>query len=155
VTGGRQAGDVGHLAAGDEPDGAAARQAQQLAHPAGRDRLGDREGRRRDGAAGVLVPGRDQPIGGDGDGQRAADDEAEVAWAGGGRQAGLGVGGKVRDDGARVLAGVGQGALQPRAQILQGDGRAHGPLGEAVEELVGEPGGIVEHVVARVHVTEA
>ena len=49
VAGRRQAGEVRHLAAGDEADAAARGQPEQLAHPAGRDLLGDRQrrGRRR------------------------------------------------------------------------------------------------------------
>jgi hypothetical protein len=84
-----QAGEVRHLASGDEADAAAGRQPEQLAHPPGGHLLGDRERRGGRVAAGVLIPGGGQPVGGDRDRQGAADDEAEIARAGRGDQPGL------------------------------------------------------------------
>ena len=74
-----KAGDVRHLAAGHEGERRLRRQAEQLEHPAPRDRLERRRRRGRLGKAGVLVPGGDEPVGRERGGQRAADHEPEVA----------------------------------------------------------------------------
>jgi cobalt-zinc-cadmium efflux system protein len=75
----REAGDVGHLPARDEPDARALGQAEQVLQPLGDDRLDRSHGGRRDGAERVLVPRRRQPVGGQRRRQRAAGHEAEVA----------------------------------------------------------------------------
>ena len=74
----REAGDVRHLAAGDERERRVRGQPEELDHPAARERL-ERGGRgRRLREPGVLVPRRHEPVGRDRCGQRAADHEAEV-----------------------------------------------------------------------------
>ena len=91
VTGGGQRRDVRHLAAGDEGIRRLLRQAEQVLQPVGDDLLDDR-GRRRAGVgAGVLIPGRGQPVGGDRDRDPTADDPAEEAAAGAVQQAVPGV----------------------------------------------------------------
>ncbi len=81
VAGGGQGREVGHRGAGHEPDARAGGQAEQLDQPAAGDLLGDRGRRREDVQAGVLVPGRGQPVGAERGRQAAADHEAEVARA--------------------------------------------------------------------------
>ena len=82
VASGREAGEVRHLTAGDEPDPVLRRQAEDLTDPAAGHLLGHRERRCRRVAAGVLVPGREEPIGGNGNRQCPADHEAEIPWSG-------------------------------------------------------------------------
>ena len=77
VAGGGEAGEVGHRAAGDEADGAARRQPEQVEHPRLGDVLDGGVGRGERAQAGVLVPRADQPVGGQRRGVGAADDEAE------------------------------------------------------------------------------
>jgi len=150
-----QARDVRHLTAGHEADSAGGRQPEQLAHPVRRDALGDRERRRHHRAGAVPVPGRRQPVGGDGRGQRAAGDEAEVARSGGGDEAGIGVGGELGDDDPRILTRIGQRPPQPRAQLVAGGRRPDGPLREGGNEVAGEPSGVLEHVIAPIHPLQA
>ena len=150
----REARDVRHLAAGDKTDAARRGHAEELDHPAGRDRLGDDERRRHRHAARVLVPGGGQPVGGHGDRQRAADDEAEVARTGGGDEPRVGVGSEIGDDGERVLPRDRQRPPQAGAQLLDARRRADRPCGEAVDVPARQPGGLVEHVVAGIHVRE-
>ncbi len=146
-----QARDVGHLTAGDEADTAVGGKAEQLADPAGGDGLDDGERRCRDRAAAVLIPGRREPVGGDGGGHGAADHEAEVARAGGGDQPRLGAGGELGDHRPRILPRVTQRARKPLAQLPDGRGGADVAVGEPVDELAPQAGGVGEHVVARVH----
>ena len=75
----RQGRHVRHLAAGHEAGRDAVGQPEQLPQPLERDLLDDAGTRRRSDQAGVLIPGRREPVGGDGSRQRAADDEAEEA----------------------------------------------------------------------------
>ena len=74
----REAGDVRHLAAGDERERRVRGQPEELDHPAARERLEGGGRGRRLREPGVLVPRRHEPVGRDRCGQRAADDEAEV-----------------------------------------------------------------------------
>ena len=64
VAGGDEANEVAGGGAGDEADGRLVRQAQRFEEPSLRDRLDGRPGRRGDLAVDGLVPGRDQPVGG-------------------------------------------------------------------------------------------
>ena len=74
-----EAGDVGHLATGDECERRALRQPEQRRQPASRDLLdGGRRGRRV-GQARVLIPGGSEPVGGDRGRVGAAHHEAEEA----------------------------------------------------------------------------
>ncbi len=95
--------------------------------------------------AGVLVPGRRQPVRPDRDGQRAAGDEAEVARAGARDEPRLGGRRERVDDGDGVRALLGQRAAQP-VRLARG---ADGPLGQRREprrrQLGGAPQGGVAH----------
>ncbi len=91
VAGGRQRGHVRHLAARDEGERRVARQPEEVDHPGAGDLLDRRDRRRRAGEAGVLVPRRHHPVGGERDRQRPADHEAEEARRAHRGDAGLGV----------------------------------------------------------------
>ena len=130
----RQRRDVGHLGAGDEARRDVGGKPEQLAHPAG-DGLLRRGGRRRHHVqAGVLVPGRAQPVRGQRDRQRAARDEAEVARPGGGHEPGLGRRGERLEHRHRIRPRGGQRTAEP----VRGAGGPHGALGEAGEVGRGE-----------------
>jgi hypothetical protein len=146
-----EAREVRHLAAGNEVDPAAGGQAEQLAHPAGRDLLDDRQRRGGDVPASVLVPRRCQPVGSHGDRERAADHEAEVARPRGCDQAGLRVASELRDDDASILAVLAQWAGEARAELLDASLRPDRAGRQALDEPVSESHRVVEHLVARVH----
>ena len=83
--------DMRHLATGDECIRGMLRQTEQVFEPAG-DHLFDNRGRRRTGvSAGILIPGRGQPVGGDRHRDRAADYPAEKAPTGAVQQAFFGI----------------------------------------------------------------
>ena len=90
VARGAQAGGVGHLAAGGDGERRGLRQAEELGQPAADDLLGHRGGGRGDVEDRVLIPGRGHPVGRQGRGQRAPEDEAEEARRLAGHQAGVG-----------------------------------------------------------------
>ena len=98
VAGRGEAGDVGHLAAGDHGDRRGRRQVQRLEHPGRGDLLEHRRGRASGEEPGVLIPGGRQEVGRDGGRQRAADDEAVVAGRAGGDDAALGRSQELGDD---------------------------------------------------------
>ena len=82
VPGGGERAEVRHRGAGHERARAAGRQAQGLQQPAQGDLF---EKGRAGGRAiehGILVPGAGEPVGGERDGQGAADDESEEPRAG-------------------------------------------------------------------------
>ena len=81
----RERCEVRHLAAGDESHAGRARKIEELEQPFTRDFLDHRHGRRGDEDPAVLIPGTGQPIGGQRDGERTADDESEVARTGASR----------------------------------------------------------------------
>ncbi len=83
MTGSGEAGEVGHLAAGDEAEAHGGGQAGELAQPGAGDLLDDRDQGGQHVDAAVLIPCGDEPVGGECGGKSASDDEAEVAWAGG------------------------------------------------------------------------
>ena len=93
----------------------------------------DGGGRRRQGVErSILVPRRDQPVGGQRGGQCAADHEAEVARACGGDQAGLGAGHQRVDDGCRGLRrapadGPPSASRTPAASTRAATGRSSRP----------------------------
>ncbi len=147
VAGGREAGEVGHGRARHEAGRAAGREVEQVEDPLPRDLLDHRRSGRGGVQARVLVPRRREPVGGERRGQRAPDDEAEVARARTGREAGVRAGGERLDDVGRVLAGLRQRAAERGAQ---GRGVRDGtdvPLREAVEVGDREPVGALELVV--------
>jgi hypothetical protein len=97
-----QPGEVGHLGAGDQTHRHPGGQAEQLGQP-GPGHLLDHAGRRAEHVeGGVLVPGRGEPVGGQGRRAGAADHEPEVAAAAGRDHARFGGGGQL----GHHLAGV-------------------------------------------------
>ena len=116
----RQAREVRHLAARDNPHAAIGRQAQQVAHPAGSDLVRDRQRRRRLVDARVLVPRRRQPVGRDRHRQRTPDHEPEVARTGGSHQPRLDVARQVLDHRSRILTFVAQRPGEPGDELGEG-----------------------------------
>ena len=102
----RQRGEVRHLAAGHEAEAAVSGKPEKILKPGADRLLDDGGGGAGDIQAGVLVPRRGQPVGGDGRRQRAADDKAEVARPGHAHRGPATHVGEALDDGARVLAGL-------------------------------------------------
>ena len=139
-----EAGEIRHLPARHEADAGGRRQREQVEQPARRHFLDDRRRRPAGVEAGILVPGRRQPVGGEGRGQAAADDEAEVAGPGAGHQTGLGRGGEVLDDRGGVGARRGERSPQRGAQRGQVGPRPHGAVGKRLQEAAGEAGDAVE-----------
>jgi hypothetical protein len=142
VPGGGQGREVGHRGAGHERAGAVGRQAERLQRPPQRHLLQRRGCRRHHMERAVLIPGRGQPVRGDGDRQRAAVDEAEVATA------------RHRDRGrraeaiellkhlARVAPVLGQGPAEPGQR---GDGGGLGgdaAIGERLAVADAASGGV-------------
>ena len=76
-----ETGGVGHLAARDERERRARRDAEEILEPLARNLLDDRGRRAAHDESSVLIPRRGQPVGGEGGRKRPADDEAEVAAA--------------------------------------------------------------------------
>ncbi len=143
---GGEAGRLGHLAAGGEREGRVVRDAEELLQPAAHDLLDDRGGRAACVQAGVLVPGRGEPVGGESRRHGAADDEAEVAAARNRDDAGSGRFGELLDDCHRIGRSVRQRAAECLTQLVHGDGRPDGPLFERVEEVARELCGSVEEL---------
>ena len=118
VARGCEAGEVGHRRAGHEADRALARQPEQVEHPPPGDLLDRRRGRGQRPQAGVLVPGRGQPVGAQGRRQRAADHHPEEAAG--------------RDRDQPRLARRGQ-----QVDHVRGRGRSVREVAEAADDLVG------------------
>ena len=98
VTCSSEAGEVRHLASGDESDARLARQVENLQHPLRRDFFDHRRNRRRRVDAGILIPRAREPIRRERDGQRAADHESEVARPGAGDRAAFSLRCEIVDD---------------------------------------------------------
>src|SRR5580692_3216136 len=75
MTGSGEAGEVGHLAAGDEAEAHDGGEAGEVAEPGACDLFDDRDERRHDIDAGVLIPCGDEPVGGECGGESASHDE--------------------------------------------------------------------------------
>ena len=115
------------------------RQPEQVGQPAGGDLLDRGRGRAEHEQAGVLVPGRGQPVGGQGGGQAAADHEPEVARPGRGDQPVVGQLGQLGDDLGGVAGAVGQRPAQPGQQLARARPCRHRPLRQA-PHIPGRPG---------------
>ena len=135
-----QAGEVRHLPAGDEADAGRRRQGEEVEEPPGGDLFDHGRGRPAGVEAGILVPRRRQPVGGEGGGQAAANDEAEVARARAGDEAGLGRRRQMLDDGPRLAPPRGQRPAEGAPERGQVRPRPHGTVGKRVQELAGEIG---------------
>ncbi len=154
VAGGGEAGEVGHRGAGGEPDRAFPRQAEQVEQPGPGDLLRRRVRRGHGTHHTVLVPGADQPVGGQGGRFGAADDEAEEAAAGKGGESRLARGGQQVDDLGGRGGAVGQlGAERAHDRVDRGAG------GDRTAGQVRQPAdGVVvclsQRRLARVHTSD-
>src|SRR4051812_27294044 len=119
---GGEAGDVGHLASGDEGEARGGRKAEDVLEPGAGDFFDDGGGGARGMEAGGLVPGAREPVGGEGGGDGAADDPAEEARTGRADDAAFDVADKVADDLGGVDARVGEGTAEAGEQLVAGRG---------------------------------
>ena len=143
--------EVRHLAARDEAEGGVPRETEQLEQPVARDLLDDRRGRAADVQAGVLVPGRGQPVRGERGRDGAADHETEVASRRLGDDAGVGGGRQLRDHRARIGRLRRERRGERLAQLGRRHARVHRTLGERLVEVPGEAGRQVEELTQLVH----
>ncbi len=122
-------GERRRLRSGDEADRGLRRQPEDVEDPAGGDLLDDggRGAHRRQPR--VLVPGRGQPVRGEGGRRRAADDEAEVPAAARRHDPGIGRPRQGGDDLSRVTGDLGQRPAQRRAQGVEVRGGPSGRVG--------------------------
>jgi hypothetical protein len=135
---------MGHLAAGDEGERRVCGQAEQLLQPAAGHLLDDRCGGRGEGEARVLVPGGGEPVGGHGRGDRAADDEAEVAAAAHLGQAGVDVASELLDDRDRVGRLLGKGQVERLSELVERCGGRDWALGDGFDVLDSKLGGALQ-----------
>ena len=142
----REAGGVRHLAAGDEADARRGRETEQTQQPAGGHVLDHRRGRTEDVEASVLIPDRREPIGADGGGEAAADNEPEVARPARRDDAGVGGARQLGDDLPGVHALFGQRATQGRGHLGGCRARPDGARGDAGEVAPRKIGGDGERV---------
>ena len=121
-----QAGDVGHLAAGDEREGRWRRQAEHVLEPGAADLL-DHGGRRATGIQPrVLVPCRREPVGGERRGKAGTDHPAVEAAPRAAQEAAGRIARQLVDDGDRVDALVRQRAREAPSQLGEWRGGTHG-----------------------------
>ena len=118
----RQRRHVRHRRTRDEADAGGARKIEQVEHPPGGDLLDRRHRGRQDVQAGVLIPRRREPVGGDRRRKAAAGHEAEVSRAGARDQAGLSGRGELLDDRDGICGPSGIGP--PSAATSSGTCRA-------------------------------
>ncbi|MPM21235.1 hypothetical protein SDC9_67679 [bioreactor metagenome] len=117
---GGEAGEVGHLAPGDEADGGFRRQAEEVEDPFRDDLLRSACGGRGDGEDGVLVPGGGKPVGGEARRKGSPGDEAEIPRP---RRTGEAGGGAFRKGGHHVRGGhslVVQRSAEGLPELLSG-----------------------------------
>jgi len=82
VAGGGERAEIGDGGTGDERAGCGGREREHIEEPAERDLLDDGGGGRGAVEAAVSIPSAGEPVGGEGGGKRAADDETEKARTG-------------------------------------------------------------------------
>ena len=134
---GRERGDVRHLAAGDERERRMRRQAEQIAQPAAGDLLDDGRRRAGDVEAGVLIPRRREPVGGERRRERRRRSRSRSSARSGSRRRPARRPRRARaitSRGSRRLVGqrpAERGAQAPRASTAGNDR----PLVERVEEV--------------------
>ena len=149
VATGGEAGEVGHGAAGDEADGAARGEAEQVDHPRLRHVLDRGVGGGQQPQPGVLVPRADQPVHGQRCRVGAADDEAEEPSPRHRGQPGLARLGQLVDDRDGIGRAVLQVPVEPVQHLLGRHGRRDRSRREGVEPPEGvsvrpvQPGGAV------------
>lgn len=130
---GDEAGDVGELAAGGEGEGCFGGKVEHLFEPVAGDFFGDGGGGAARVEGGVLVPGRCEPVGGEGGLQCAANDPCEKSTAGAAVVAAVGGGDEVVDDAVGGRAALGDSAAESGAKLLEREPRADGCVVQAVE----------------------
>src|SRR5579864_6724010 len=131
----RQAGEVRHLAAGDEPKRAGFGQTKQLLQPATGNLLDDPRTRCREGKTGVLIPRRRQPISSDRRRKTAAEYEAKEASARHTHQASTRVASQLLDHFKPARRSLGKRPPEDRAQLFNRRVRPHGPLLQRLKEV--------------------
>ncbi len=117
VASGRQARDVGHVAAGHEAHAGRGREPEQFEQPAADDVFEHRHSRRHHVEGAVLIPRRGEPLGGHRDRHGTTGDEAEVAGAGGGDEPRIHGPSERRDDVCGLLSTRRQGTAEGRLQF--------------------------------------
>ncbi len=145
VTRGRERGEARHRRAGREADARAFRQREEIDEPARDHGLDDRRGGRIDVKARVLVPRAREPVRRERRREASADDEPEVARAGGRDDPRIGGRRETRDDDRRVLAAVGQRAAERGVERRHVDPSADGPVADTAEERDREVRGATQH----------
>ena len=135
MTSGSQRGEVRHLAAGDESNAGRARKIEELEQPFTRDLLDDRHGRRGDENPAVLIPRTGQPIGGQRDGERTADDESEVARTGAPHDSAVRAAAQRVDHLRGVLPLIRQRHRQCGEKVLTRSARADRALGKSAKKV--------------------
>jgi hypothetical protein len=137
---------VGPLPTGDEPEGRAGRQAEQLRQPRPGHLLDHRRARRRRRVERRLVPAGGQHFGRRRRVERPADDEPEVAGPGGGHQRRLHRVGQLVDDRGRRGRIVGQRA-EPGPEPVEVDvARVDRPLAGLLTVIGGARRGVHQEV---------
>src|SRR5208282_3905968 len=114
-----EAGEVGHLAAGDVAETHGWGQAGKLTQPGTGDLLDHRDQGGQHVDAAVLIPCGDEPIGGKCGGKTASDDEAKIAWARSCDGALHARGGEQVGEGYRIGAVDGERAAELLAQLIR------------------------------------
>ena len=145
VAGRGEGHDVRQPGPADEAEAGLGGQAQQVQHPGAGQLLHRGRGRGGRMEDGVLVPGGCQPVGSDRGGHGTADDEAEVARAARGDQAGLDGAGHLPDDGVRGPSFVLQRLAQGGHHGLRVDTRPDRSSGQSIEVPVGQLRGGLQH----------
>ena len=129
------------------------RNPEQLLQPPACDLLHHRRGRAADVEAGVLIPRRRQPVGGQRRRNRAADHEAEVPPARDRHDAGLRAHRELLDHLGGIAALVRQRPAEHAPQLVGLHLREHGSLFERLEEVRGELGGPPQELARILHAT--
>ena len=148
VTGGGHARELRHGRARRESDLAARREAEQVDEPLARELLGGHgAGRDRCASGGVLVPRGHEPVRGERDGLRAADDPAEEARRADRDEARLRALGEPFDHLGRGLPVSGSDRPSRSLTSLGSEPRRDGAFADAGQPRSRVPVGDVEHLV--------
>ena len=137
VPGGGQAGEVGHLAAGGKGERGFGGNIEQRLQPGPGDLLHHRGSGRAGVGDGVLIPGRSQPVRGQGRRHGPADDPGEEPAAGAAQMPAARGLDQFVDHLCRRQAALTHWHVQPRAQIIQAERRRHRGLIEGVQIVDG------------------
>lgn len=139
VAGGGEAGQVGHLTAGNKSEGGGGGQAKELLEPGGGGDFHHGGCGRRGVEAAVLVPGGGEPIGSEGGGEGSADGPGKEAAASHAGEGVAGVGDEVGDD---LLGWEGVGVEGLQEAVAEVGGCHGGGDGRGVERVEKVEGGV-------------